>query len=535
MANGIIGSLLILLKTKSDTQGLLKTEKAMRRTSNTASLLTRSMRALSAIGLIFGGKSMIGSYLEFEKNLGAIHSRFYAITGDANKANQQFENVRNLARSLGQDMFSTAEAYSIFFAGTAKSLGEEGAKSVFESWSKVGRVLHLTPYQMERVTYALREMSSKGAIYSQDLRMQIGTHVPNAMGIATQAIKNLNIEGAKTFDDFQKKAKGNQPLINRFIREFTRISEMQFASPEAMREAMKQPDALLGSIRNVFSDFGIAFSKAGGKNATSIILESILEGLNKVDFNGLAEKLATLVTLIGKLVGFLASNIPALIQVIKTLIIALTLKKIGGVANSAIALASRMPTIPKVYNQTELLKRGIPLLLISMKRHAIMPIIKTLLKLFGGIHGLIISAVMSALLHWGPTLWNKLTNFIQSRKKTIDEVSKSNEYIAGVKAGYVALKKSGAKDDILQDYLKNASFWHMGKQVMFTDASTRGGDVYDIKVQNYSDKPLESAGLMDALFDRIDAEKRKQQEIKTLGINNLNNLQKKYFKNSILG
>ena len=145
MANGIIGSLLILLKTKSDTQGLLKTEKAMRRTSNTAGLLTRSMRALSAIGLIFGGKSMIGSYLEFEKSLGAIHSRFYAITGDANKANQQFENVRNLARSLGQDIFSTAEAYSIFFAGTAKSLGEDGAKSVFESWSKVGRVLHLTP------------------------------------------------------------------------------------------------------------------------------------------------------------------------------------------------------------------------------------------------------------------------------------------------------------------------------------------------------------------------------------------------------
>ena len=430
MANGIIGSLLILLKTKSDIQGLVKTEKAMKRTSRTASLLTRSMRALSAIGLIFGGKSMIGSYLEFEKNLGAIHSRFYAITGDANRANQQFENVRSLARSLGQDMFKTAEAYSIFFAGTAKSLGEDGARSVFESWSKVGRVLHLTPYQMERVTYALREMASKGAIYSQDLRMQIGTHVPNAMGIATQAIKNLNIEGAKTFDDFQKKAKGNQPLINRFIKEFTRISEMQFASPKAMREAMRQPDALLGRIGNVFTDFGIAFSKAGGKNATSIILESILEGLSKVDFNGLAERLATLVTLLGKLIGFLASNIPTLIQVIKTLIIALAVKNIGGIANRAMDIGARMytnrsnPFTAKYYGKGELIKRGIPLLLISFKRHAVMPIIKTLLRFFGGIHGLIISAVISALFHWGPTLWNRLNEWIlRMRSGTMSDQS----------------------------------------------------------------------------------------------------------------
>lgn len=329
MANGVIGSLLILLKAKSDVQGLLKTEKAMKRTSNTASLLTRSMRALSAIGLIFGGKSMLGSYLEFEKSLGAIHSRFYAITKDSSKANMEFEKVRGLAKSLGMDMFSLAESYSIFFAGTAKSLGEDGAKSVFESWSKVGRVLHMTPYQMERVTYALREMASKGAIYSQDLRMQIGTHVPNAMGLATQAIKNLNIEGAKTFDDFQKKAKGNQPLINRFIKEFTRLAELQFASPEAMREALKQPDALAGLIKAYSQDFLVEFSRKGGNEVVLTLLNAVLDVIRNTDFNALAKTLSSIFKVVGALTSFLIKSIPILTNAIIALATAMVVRGIS--------------------------------------------------------------------------------------------------------------------------------------------------------------------------------------------------------------
>lgn len=82
-------------------------------------------------------------------------------------------------------------------------------------------------------------MASKGAIYSQDLRMQIGTHVPNAMGLAEKAVNELGITGTNWFDDFRKKAKGNQKLINQFIVLFSKYAKEMYASPEALANALK--------------------------------------------------------------------------------------------------------------------------------------------------------------------------------------------------------------------------------------------------------------------------------------------------------
>ena len=196
MANGIVGTLLILLKTRADVTGINKMEHSMDKTMRKAKGLKAIMRAGSLMSILSGTQSVgqaLGNYLEFEKQLGAIHSRLFAITGDTTKAQKHFDAIRQLSLNLGQDLTSTADAFSIFFSGTARNLGEQGALEMFESWSKVGRVLHFTPYQMERVTYALREMSSKGAIYSQDLKMQLGTHVPDAVGIAEGIVDGFGL------------------------------------------------------------------------------------------------------------------------------------------------------------------------------------------------------------------------------------------------------------------------------------------------------------------------------------------------------
>lgn len=309
MANNVIANILMAIVAKADISGLDKTTSSIKKmgtqASKTGSLLQKMSSKLLGGFNIHNILDWGSKYLQFEKDLGAMQSRFYAITGDQSKAREEFEYVRKLATDTSNDIKATADNYSIFYAATQKSMGTDSARQVFKDWTEVGRVLHLNTYQFERVTYALREMASKGAIYSQDLRMQIGTHVPNAMGLAEKAVNDLGITGTDWFDTFQKKAKGNQALINEFIKGFSRYANMEFASPKALKEALRQPDALAYAIKNIGTNFMIEFSRKGGNELVINTLEAIKNSLLKIDYEKWSTNLGIMAKGISQIVPLL--------------------------------------------------------------------------------------------------------------------------------------------------------------------------------------------------------------------------------------
>lgn len=329
MANSVLASLLINVMAKSDVSGLNKTTKSLKNMGQQANKTSSLLKAMST--KLFGGFNLDSAinmgmkYLQFEKDLGAMQSRFFAITGDQKRAREEFDYIRKVATDTAQDIKSTADSYSIFYAAAAKSMGSSGAQQVFKDWTEVSRVLHLTPYQFERVTYALREMASKGAIYSQDLRMQIGTHVPNAMGLAQKAVEDLGITGTDWFEKFQKQAKGNQPLINEFIKNFSKYAKMQFATPQALKMALQQPDALSNYIKNMGYNFMIEFSQKGGNEAIIKILEGVKDALLKIDYVKLADSLGRIVRGVGKIFEYL----PQILSVLQDIAMSVAIMYIG--------------------------------------------------------------------------------------------------------------------------------------------------------------------------------------------------------------
>lgn len=312
MASNILGSLLLLIKTKGDTSGLEKTDRSIKKTTKSLQKMSKNVGMLSTLSRrIAGGLSIAGlsygfnQYLQFEKDLGAIHSRFYAITKDHKQATEEFGYIRKVARDTAMDIKKTADSYSIFYSATRNNLGKEGARGVFEDWTRVGRVLHLSEYQFERVTYALREMASKGAIYSQDLRMQIGTHVPNAMGLAQKAAEQMGVTGTDWFEKLQKMAKGNTKVTSEFVRLFSKEARKAYGGEEAFREAMKQPDALAQNIKNLRTEFGINVSNAGGKNFIVGILDGIYNLLQSMPLDGIANTLGNILGVVGDMAKYL--------------------------------------------------------------------------------------------------------------------------------------------------------------------------------------------------------------------------------------
>ena len=230
----ILDEFLILFKPTVKGNGLTKLNRDLKQTHSNLFSMKNLFSAFIGYDIYSGLKAIGGSLIDASREMGAMRSRFFAITQDEKKANEELEWAFNLAQKTAMPMKALADSYSIFFAATQKGLGTSGAREVFQDWTEVSRVLHLSEYQFERVTYALREMASKGAIYSQDLRMQIGTHVPNAIGLAQKAAEDLGITGSNWFETLQEKAKGNQQLINQFITLFSKHAKDMDADPIAM-------------------------------------------------------------------------------------------------------------------------------------------------------------------------------------------------------------------------------------------------------------------------------------------------------------
>lgn len=278
----ILDEFLILFKPTVKGNGLTKLNRDLKQTHSNLFSMKNLFSAFIGYDIYSGLKAIGGSLIDASREMGAMRSRFFAITQDEKKANEELEWAFNLAQKTAMPMKALADSYSIFFAATQKGLGTSGAREVFQDWTEVSRVLHLSEYQFERVTYALREMASKGAIYSQDLRMQIGTHVPNAIGLAQKAAEDLGITGSNWFETLQEKAKGNQKLINQFITLFSKHAKDMYADPIAMEKALKQPDAQIIRLRQQWDKLRYAMVESGFQDDLLKVLGKLNDTLDKI-------------------------------------------------------------------------------------------------------------------------------------------------------------------------------------------------------------------------------------------------------------
>lgn len=278
----ILDEFLILFKPTVKGNGLTKLNRDLKQTHSNLFSMKNLFSAFIGYDIYSGLKAIGGSLIDASREMGAMRSRFFAITQDEKKANEELEWAFNLAKKTAMPMKALADSYSIFFAATQKGLGTSGAREVFQDWTEVSRVLHLSEYQFERVTYALREMASKGAIYSQDLRMQIGTHVPNAIGLAQKAAEDLGITGSNWFETLQEKAKGNQQLINQFITLFSKHAKEMYADPVAMEKALKQPDAQIIRLQQQWDKLRYAMVESGFQDDLLKVLGKLNDTLDKI-------------------------------------------------------------------------------------------------------------------------------------------------------------------------------------------------------------------------------------------------------------
>src|SRR5574344_324685 len=242
-------------------------------------------------------RNLIPQITQTSQQLGAMKSRFNAVSTSATAGADELNWIGEQAKRLGLAFLKTADDYSIFYATVSKNMGQGTTRQVFEQWAEAFRVLHIDPERQSRVLYALREMSSKGKIYMQDLALQLGSAVPDAMNIAA---KSMGYTGPKAVERFRAAIKSGSIDVKKFIPAFSEAINKQYVSADKLTYAMAQTDAQLQLI----------------KTHWQFIQKNLLE-------SGMQDDIIKFLKITNKLLAFLEKNSKGLYKTLKLLSTAL--------------------------------------------------------------------------------------------------------------------------------------------------------------------------------------------------------------------
>lgn len=143
--------------------------------------------------IVIGATVALGkSVMTAGQDLQSVESGLTAVTGSSEAAAKEMQYLRDQANRLGLDLIKTSRDYMKFSASTKGSMDSATTKNIFEGLSEYSTVLGLTADQSSLALNALSQMSAKSVVSMEELRQQLGDHIPGAMAVFTKAYNKVN-------------------------------------------------------------------------------------------------------------------------------------------------------------------------------------------------------------------------------------------------------------------------------------------------------------------------------------------------------
>jgi tape measure domain-containing protein len=112
-----------------------------------------------------------------------------AITGSQRGMREEMTVLREIASDTGQNFYKLTDSYRQLEAATkGTALSTADTQRIFKSVSEAAAVLGLSSHRTGLAIEALSQMASKGKVSMEELRRQLGDHIPGALGIAARAM-----------------------------------------------------------------------------------------------------------------------------------------------------------------------------------------------------------------------------------------------------------------------------------------------------------------------------------------------------------
>lgn len=259
-----------------------------KKASETASVLLGLKRAAETFGSFYLVKEGLGSLIEAQKQLQAIHYTLIAATGSSTAAADAMGFVTGEAAKLGLVMPDAAQGFANLSASaTAAGVSMKDQQELFDAYAKSATSLHLSTTQSSRALLALEQMFAKGKIQAQELRLQLGQAIPGA----AQRFQNAVMEMTKGTDlagkSFDQLLEAGALTTSKFLPALVQALQQ---SGRGWEDASNGLNANLNRVQTAW--FNLKTEVSGGlfNDAATAGAGLLADNLSRV---------ATLVTLIG--------------------------------------------------------------------------------------------------------------------------------------------------------------------------------------------------------------------------------------------
>jgi tape measure domain-containing protein len=167
------------------------------------------------VGLDLAKKLAVQIY-EVNKQYTAMEFALKAVTSGEEDYQNSLTFTRGLVAKYGGDLISITKQYTKFRAATKTSnLTLSQTNSIYEDIHKSAAILHLDNQSLERSFKALEQMISKGKVSSEELRQQLGDHLPGAYAILAESM-------GITTAELDKQLKAGTVMADEVLPEFAK-------------------------------------------------------------------------------------------------------------------------------------------------------------------------------------------------------------------------------------------------------------------------------------------------------------------------
>lgn len=249
-----------LLDAKKFNQGVKEIQASLR------NLKGSFLEFSSAIGIGLGLGSLISNLKETSIKLSVAEQTLknvskttevynskvgkLAVTTDRYKENLEF--VRELAKKYGQDILTLTHEFAQFTsAARALDMSLDEQKKIYESLVRAAAAYHMSEDKTRDMMVAVTQMMSKGKITAEELRRQLGNHLPGAFVLMAQA---AGVSTAKLEEMMKNGDALAKDLLPKFADKLNEVTK--FAHFESLQ-------ASLNNFKNAWTDFTKA-SNFGG-------------------------------------------------------------------------------------------------------------------------------------------------------------------------------------------------------------------------------------------------------------------------------
>ena len=143
----------------------------------------------------------IDKMISVDRSYQQFMASMYVSTSSIAKSKEAFDFVTRAASAYGVELETLSKSYAKFRASASATLPTAAIDRLFLSVTAAASVLHMAPHSVDRMFTAFTQMASKGQIYSEELKQQLGEHLPGAVALAAQA---MGVSIRQLMDDMKK-------------------------------------------------------------------------------------------------------------------------------------------------------------------------------------------------------------------------------------------------------------------------------------------------------------------------------------------